>query len=263
MEDAFTVALIGCNGSMGAMLCERWQEAGVTVHGVDRRPGPNGPALVPDEVEKALAVSRVVVLATPAPSIPGVMAVLRPYLRPEQILADICSVKMLPLAWMREAFAGPIVGTHPLFGPDNGRENQRVALVRESGATEEHCALLASLFQAIGCETFETTAKEHDRACAVSQSLHFALNAAYFSVVSRQKNIAPYITPSFIRYQEAARKELTVNAPMFCEFTETNPMFSEVLGELQNLLRDAGADGLPSLATEAGKWYAGREPDAE
>ena len=262
MADAFTVALIGCNGTMGAMLRERWREAGVAVHGVDRRPGPDGPALVPAEVEKAVAKSRVVMLATPAPSIPGVMAVLRPYLRPEQILADICSVKLLPLRWMREAHRGPIVGTHPLFGPDNGRENQRVALVQGNGATDEHCALLASLFRAIGCATFQTTAEEHDRACAVSQSLHFVLGAAYFSLVSRQTDIAPYITPSFIRYQEAARKELTVNAPMFCEFTETNPLFSETLGELQRLLRDADAGDLRSLAAEAGKWYAGRESGA-
>lgn len=261
MKDPVTVALIGCNGAMGAMLRQRWRRAGITVHGVDRSPGPGGaPALDLGETAKAVVAARVVMLAVPTPAVPEVMAVLHPFLRPDQILSDVCSVKLLPLRWMREAFSGPIVGAHPLFGPDNGMENQRVALVRDNNATDEDRALLASLFQAIGCETFQTTAEEHDRACAVAQSLHFALNAAYFSLVSRQENLEPYITPSFIRYREAARKELTVNAPMFCEFTAANPLFNGVLDELRRLLRETGADGLRSLAAEAEDWLAARPP---
>lgn len=261
-EEGFTIALIGCNGRMGAMLRNRWQQAGFTVTGVDRERNAHGElALDPDDVARAVSGSRVVALAVPAPTLPGVMTLLQPCLEDRQLLTDVCSVKILPMRWMQEAFSGPVVGAHPFFGPDNSRDDQRVALVRGERASEAHLRIMERLFQRIGCSTFTTTAEEHDRASAVSQSLHFALSAAYFSLASRQKNLAPYITPSFNRYKEAARKELTVNAAMFCEFTETNPAFRDVLEEVRGILRDAGEGGLRALATEAGKWYAAHPPD--
>ena len=47
------------------------------------------------------------------------------------ILCDVCSVKVNPLAQMLEAYDGPVVGTHPLFGPEPKPEDPlRVAVMR-------------------------------------------------------------------------------------------------------------------------------------
>ena len=249
---------------MGAMFGEAWSRLGHTVHAVDRTASEDGTlALDIDTLTRTVPGSDVVVLSVPAPAVPEVMDRVAPYLGDAHILADVCSVKVLPMRWMQERFSGEVVGAHPFFGPDNlredwARENLRVALVPGERATERGRAVVKELFREMGCATFFTTAGEHDRKAAISQSLHFALSAAYFTVVSRETELDAYLTPSFTRYMLAAQKELTVNAPMFVEFTAANPLFPEMLAATRRLLEDAGEENLRALVGEAGEWYAGR-----
>lgn len=253
MKKPLTITVVGGHGRMGTMFRDSWSELGLTVHAVDRKPGAS--SLDDGDIEAVVPGSDVVVLSVPAPAVPEVMDALLPYLRDGQILVDVCSVKTLPMRWIQDRFSGPVVGAHPFFGPGNPREFWRVALVPGDRAGEAECAVIAGLFQTIGCETFFTTAGEHDRKAAISQSLHFVLSAAYFATAAREKDLAPYLTPSFRRYMEAARKELTVNAAMFAEFTTANPLFPAVLTATCRLLEDAGTRNLNALVAEAGTWY--------
>lgn len=252
---AFPVTVIGARGRMGAMLCKAWSPLG-PVHGVDRAADGNGmPALRAEDLERTIPSSGTVVLCVPAPAMAEVMNSLSPHLRAGLLLADICSVKINPMRRMEEKYSGPVVGTHPFFGPENERTGARVALVRGSRATDAHLSFIGGLFRHMGCETFPATAEEHDRRVAISQSLHFALAAAYFTAAAREKGLEPYITPSFLRYMNAARNELTVNAAMFGEFTAANPLFPGVLEETCGLLRNAASGDLAALAGEARAWY--------
>jgi prephenate dehydrogenase len=107
----------------------------------------------------------------------------------------------------------------------------------------------------LGCLPFETTALEHDEATGISQSLHFALAAAYFAAAARHGKLEPFLTPSFHRLREAARRELTDNAAMFGEFTAANPLFPDILRKLTNELRNAGPKELEKLTAEARPWF--------
>ncbi len=250
----FSISVVGAGGRMGAMLRGVWR-AKHRVFGLDRRPDAAGAlALRSGDLAAAIPRSDLVVLCVPAPAMEETLGRLAPFLRQGQILADVCSVKVNPMRWMESVHAGPVVGTHPLFGPENDRAGARVALVPGRKAAGEDVARLEGLFRGLGCLPFLTTAEEHDRACSLSQSLHFVLAAAYFAAASRE-DVEPYITPSFMRHVEASKNELTRNAAMFCEFTRANPLFPGVLKEFTGLLAESGGEALDSLVARAARWY--------
>lgn len=252
---SFSVTLVGANGRMGVMFAEFWAKSR-PVYICNRTVDDHGNKAY-REVDMASAIPKgdIVMLCVPAPAMPETLAAIVPHMREGQILTDVCSVKVNPMRWMSEAYAGTVIGTHPLFGPENDLSGARVALVRGRNATDAHMERVSTLFREMGCALFETTAEEHDRAAGISQSLHFALAATYFSMASRHKDMERYVTPSFLRWRDAARNELTKNAPMFSEFTKANPLFVEVLETFSQTLHEAGPEGLDALVREAGHWY--------
>ena len=112
-ESGFTprrLVIVGCRGRMGTLLSARWSAAGHTVAGLDL-------PLTDEVFAEALPGADAVFLCIPAGAMAEVLPHLVPHLDGRQILADITSVKMQPLGQMERAYAGPVVGTHPLFGP--------------------------------------------------------------------------------------------------------------------------------------------------
>lgn len=255
MKTLPTVCVIGSQGRMGHSLGTRWRDAGYTVHGVDRVPEPEGPVLRQGDVANAVALADIVVLCVPVTALREVLALVVPTMRPEQLLMDVTSVKVRPVRWMEEAFAGPVIGTHPLFGPNPAPEALRTALVRGHGSTEAHAAWVEEMFHCFGCRTFWATAEEHDRGVALAQSLNFTVSAAFFATLAENEHVRDFLTPSFTRHLEAARKHLTQDTAMFCEFTGENPMFPEMVRQYREVLDRVAAGELADVAKEAAIWY--------
>ena len=246
----FHIALVGHTGRMGAMLGAAWSAAGCTVTGI---------ACAPGEKPDVAAVSAVdaVVLAVPVSALCDVMARLSPFMHPGQLLMDVTSVKMLPMLIMQEFHSGPVVGSHPLFGPVPvpSTDARRSILVAGRRAAPVHKDMAEALFGALDSNVSWTTAREHDHGVAFAQSLNFAMSTAFFATIARHPECLPFLTPSFTRHKEAARKHLTLDRNMFCEFTAHNPCFCAAVGEYRQALGEA-LSGLPALSEEAAVWYA-------
>ncbi|MBI5217171.1 MAG: prephenate dehydrogenase [Ignavibacteriae bacterium] len=62
-----------------------------------------------------------VVLAVPINQMPAILKAISKKVKPGAIIFDVCSVKELPVQWMKDSLpqSVSIVGTHPLFGPDS------------------------------------------------------------------------------------------------------------------------------------------------
>jgi prephenate dehydrogenase len=120
----------------------------------------------------------IVVPAVPISRFPEVLGRLRPHLRAGSLVADVCSVKELPVGWMREMLpAGiDILGTHPMFGPDSAADSlkgRKIVLcpVRVSAG---RYAEIKTCLEAKGLALIETSPAEHDRQIATSLALtHF------------------------------------------------------------------------------------------
>ena len=238
-ESGFTprrLVIVGCRGRMGTLLSARWSAAGHTVAGLDL-------PLTDEAFAEALPGADAVFLCIPAGAMAEVLPHLVPHLDGRQILADITSVKMQPLGQMERAYAGPVVGTHPLFGPKPQPSDLRVCITPGAAATDTHIGLVEGLFKDMGCTTFRSTAEAHDSAAASIQGLNFISSLAYFATLAEHEELLPFITPSFRRRLEASRKLLTEDAPLFEWLFEANPMSQESIRQYRSFLNvAAGGD---------------------
>jgi prephenate dehydrogenase len=121
-----------------------------------------------------IAVCDIVILAVPVAALSEAIASLRPHLRVGAVVVDVGSVKLGPAATMLAELPGDveIVGTHPLFGPQSGRdgiEGLKIALCPIRGASAWRIA--AFLRRILRLKVIMTTPEEHDREAALVQGL--------------------------------------------------------------------------------------------
>lgn len=261
VKSGLKVAVLGHRGRMGEMLTRRWRERGLTVSGADldahdaANPGDERNAIPAQAMREAVAGAKAVFLAVPAPVLTSVLDQLVPMLSDRQILADIVSVKMQPLRQMERRYAGPVIGTHPLFGPVPLPEDMMTAIVPGKNAREEEITLVEELFALIGSGTFRTSAEEHDRGAAYVQGLNFVSSAAYLASLAERQDLMPFLTPSFRRRLEGARKLLTEDGDMFQAFTAANPMTPDAIHTFRLFLDLVEGGGLPDVLRRARWWY--------
>ena len=165
-------------------------------------------------------------------------------------------MKVRPLQQMEAIWPGPVVGTHPLFGPATPDEDGLpVTVTPGRTAREEDTALVEAFFRALGCGTFRATADEHDRAMARVQNMNFITNLAYFALLAGQEDLLPYITPSFRRRLHAAEKMLTEDGTMFTGLFEANPYSHEAVRQYRKMLNVAAAGDIELLCRRAQWWW--------
>lgn len=116
----------------------------------------------------------IVVLAVPVHAMADAIAALRPHVKPGSIVIDVGSVKVLPAKLMAEGLPDgvDIIGTHPLFGPQSGRNgiaNRKIAICPVRGRAAPRVA--AFLRHALRLRVHVTTPEQHDRDAALVQGL--------------------------------------------------------------------------------------------
>ncbi|MEJ2657909.1 MAG: bifunctional chorismate mutase/prephenate dehydrogenase [Desulfobacterales bacterium] len=173
------VLLIGGLGSMGQYFRQWFAAAGYHVRILDCQDWPNVDALCRD-VELAI-------ISVPIEVTVSVAQKIAPHLPPECVLADITSIKKIPLTAMLEAHQGPVVGLHPLFGPTTSTMDKQIIVVTP-GRDMPGCQWLIDQFSAWGSIVLQVNADEHDKIMSIVQTVrHFATFA--FGQFLRRKQI--------------------------------------------------------------------------
>ncbi len=234
------VVLLGAQGRMGRRLAQDLRQAGYAVAGFDL-------PLDLEDLRHAVAAAQFVVLAVPVGAIAEAVAAVAPALGPSTILMDIASVKLLPLAAMLTATTTPVVGLHPLFGPDTTAPLP-VAVV--PGRDHEAVGTAFTLLTRLGYAPFHTTAEDHDRAMAYVQGLNFLTTVAYLCAAP-DIDLAPYLTPSFRRRMDAAAKLVGEDAALFTALVEANPFSLEAARRFRSYLNVAAGGDLDLAARKA------------
>uniref|UniRef100_I2PWI7 Prephenate dehydrogenase n=1 Tax=Desulfovibrio sp. U5L TaxID=596152 RepID=I2PWI7_9BACT len=248
-----TLAVIGARGGMGKLIVQRSRAAGLDVRELDR-------PLTPEKIAPVVAGADLVLVSVPVYATAEVAGLVAGHLDGRQILADVGSVKTLPIAGMVEHYPGPVVGTHPLFGPEPGPGDAlRVAVMdgrpgRDGWAT----AAVADWCARIGFVPFASTAEEHDRAAAFVQGLNFVTSVAYFAAQAAGGDVQKYLTPSFTRRLVAAEKLITKDASLFAALFEANPYSHEAVRNYRSLLNLAVGGDVDLLVRRAEAWWAAK-----
>jgi prephenate dehydrogenase len=169
-----------------------------------------------------------------------------------QNLADVCAVKVPPLERMLAAYDGPVVGTHPLFGPEPPEGQLRVAVCPGRDAAAQSAVSL--YFADLDLVPFKVEAAEHDRAMAYIQGLNFVTTVSFLSATAGLEGIDRFVTPSFRRRLAAAEKMVAEDVDLFEAIFESNP-FSQEAVRLFRAHLNLAAGGDVSLLAERAKWW--------
>jgi chorismate mutase/prephenate dehydrogenase len=90
------------------------------------------------------------------------------------LLADVTSIKQAPLDAMLAIHNGPVVGLHPMFGPDAPGMIKQVVVVCE-GRGASHYQWLLEQMRLWGGSLYHSSASDHDHAMAYIQVMrHFS-----------------------------------------------------------------------------------------
>lgn len=118
------------------------------------------------------ASCRIVVLATPINSLPGVVKAISPHLARHSLVCDVCSVKELPIRWMKKLLPSSvsILGTHPLFGPDSASRSlrARTIILCPVRISDHKFRSAQSVLSELGLHVRDLTPAVHDRLMASS-----------------------------------------------------------------------------------------------
>jgi prephenate dehydrogenase len=123
------------------------------------------------------------------------------------------------------------------------------------GRGETAARRTSAFFEALGFTPFEATAEEHDETMAKIQGLNFTTTVAYLACLARTPDVAKYVTPSFERRLEAARKMIIEDKDLFVALAEANPYSQEAARLFGGYLDVAAGGDLDLLADLAGWWW--------
>ncbi|MCU5773109.1 bifunctional chorismate mutase/prephenate dehydrogenase [Erwiniaceae bacterium BAC15a-03b] len=159
------VVIVGGKGQMGRLFEKMLTLSGYQVKILDKDDW--------DQAESMLSNAGMVIISVPIHLTEQVIAGL-PKLPDDCILVDLASIKNRPLQAMLAAHSGPVLGLHPMFGPDSGSLAKQVVVWCDGRQPEAYQWLLEQI-QVWGARLHRISAVEHDQNMAFIQALrHFA-----------------------------------------------------------------------------------------
>jgi len=211
--DCNDVVIIGGAGQLGQVFVDLFQRSSYQVTVLEKDDWLNS--------ENILSNASVVIVTVPIQLTSGVIHQLNNL--PENcILADFTSVKESPLYEMMKVHSGPVVGFHPMFGPDVTGLIKQTIIVCEGRDNEKYQWLLDQ-FQVWGAKIYPVAAHEHDQAMSMVQVMrHFSTIAYGYHLMSEGTDIEKLVNMSSPIY----RLELIMVGRLFAQ----NPiLYSDII----------------------------------
>ena len=164
-EGGGKVVIVGGAGALGARFVSLFQRSGYQVVVLEQHDW--------HQAEQLCADAALVLMAVPITLTEQLINQLPP-LPDGCVLADITSIKAQPLAAMLNKHSGPVVGLHPMFGPDITNLVKQVVVVCHGRGENEYQWLLKQL-NLWGAELAVKQSAEHDSAMQLIQAMrHFS-----------------------------------------------------------------------------------------
>ncbi|MGB2078410.1 MAG: bifunctional chorismate mutase/prephenate dehydrogenase [Vibrio sp.] len=137
-----------------------------------------------NNAEQILRDAGLVVVSVPINKTLDVINALPP-LADDCILCDLTSIKAKPLQAMLAAHQGPVVGLHPMFGPDVPSLAKQV-IVRCDGRQPEAYQWLIDQFKIWGASVCQLPSEQHDHGMTLIQALRHFTSFAYGSHLANE-----------------------------------------------------------------------------
>ncbi|EOG1984433.1 TPA: bifunctional chorismate mutase/prephenate dehydrogenase [Proteus mirabilis] len=164
------IVIVGGKGKMGRLFSRLFTLSGYQVESLEADEWQNkSPAIFAD--------AGMVIISVPIHLTVDVIEQLPPL--PENcLLVDLASIKQAPLEAMLKAHNGPVLGLHPMFGPDVPSLAKQVIAYCE-GRDLSHFEWLLEQLMVWGARVEAITAQEHDKNMSFIQALRHFTTFAY------------------------------------------------------------------------------------
>lgn len=171
-----SVVIVGGNGQLGGLFGRMFKLSGYQVKVLGSQDW--------DHADEILQDAGLVVVTVPIHLTQGVIEKLG-NLPDDCILCDLTSIKSKPLQSMMTVHNGPVVGLHPMFGPDVPSLAKQV-IVYCDGRGEKQYQWLLKQFSIWGASLCNIDASEHDHGMTLIQALRHFTSFAYGLHLSRE-----------------------------------------------------------------------------
>ena len=218
----------GAFGRLTARHLSPWFD--ILAHDPAATPGFGGGEGVATLTDLATAAAcPTVVLAVPVEALEATLIAIRPHLAPAALVIDVGSVKVKPAQAM-DALLPPgvrIVGTHPLFGPQSGKDGiagLRIAVCEVRGGKAAR-RVAAFCRRAMGLKVFSVSPEDHDREAATVQGLTHLIARVLMAMEPLPTRMT---TASFDRLMQAVDMVRHDSPAVFRAIERDNPFAAEV-----------------------------------
>lgn len=188
---------------------------------------------------KEVAAKEIIVLAVPVQFLETVIQEIVPFLQEKALIIDVSSVKVKPMLLMEKYFPKTvqIVGTHPLFGPQSGKNGIQGLNCVLCPVRTNHTEIIRKFFSnSLKLNVLERSPELHDRQMAYVQALtHFvgrAVNNMDIPDVEQK-------TPAYQYLLDIKRNLGQDSMDLFLTIENENPYAKDVrkqfVKELENL----------------------------
>ena len=158
------IVIIGGNGLLGKRFVEMFELSGYQVDVLGRANW--------EQAEQICSQAGLVIVGSPIDVTESIIKQLS-YLPDDCILADITSVKAGPLQAMLDVHKGPVVGLHPMFGPDISSFAKQVIVYCDGRGKDKYMWLIEQM-KIWGAHLYNVKAETHDESMTLIQALrHF------------------------------------------------------------------------------------------
>jgi len=160
-----TILVVGGRGRLGSLYCRMFAASGHQVRVLDAGDWDRA-------AELASGIDAAIV-TVPIRATSSVIRQLVPLLGPDVVLADFTSHKSEPVTTMMSAHNGPVVGLHPMHGPDLDNLSKQLMIICP-GRRPDEATWLLDQFRLWGLRITELDPDRHDQVMHQVQGLrHF------------------------------------------------------------------------------------------
>ena len=250
------IVVIGGGGALGKVLVGLFQSSTYQVSVIEKEDWPNREALLKD--------ADAVIVAVPINQTTQIISELPPL--PEHcVLADVTSVKLAPLDAMLKVHKGPVVGLHPMFGPDAPGMIKQVVVVCDGRRSDDYQWLIQQML-VWGAQIHQTLASTHDEAMAFIQVMrHFSTFVYGQHLQQENPNLSELIAFSspIYRLELAMVGRLFAQAPtLYADIIFNNvdniallKRFHQRFGEAIEILESGDKASFVERFTEVENWF--------
>lgn len=207
-SESKNILIIGSEGQMGRLYKRIIEQSGHHVYGIDKHNWYQLEEIAP-ELDAAI-------VSVPIHRTNDVIRRLAPKLQKDTILADFTSKKESPVSAMKEAHNGPVVGLHPMHGPDVEDVSKQLMVVCPVQQPDKSRWLIKQA-QLWGMRILEADPVKHDHVMNLVQGLrHFValLHGSFMKTYDLDpQDILSYSSPIY-------RAELMMTGRIFAQSAE-------------------------------------------